>query len=56
VTEVQEVPALVVITVTNGDPLVVPKPVARYEVADPHATWLIERAPVGVDSDQGCLK
>jgi hypothetical protein len=38
VPEVQEVPALVVITVTNGAPLVAAKPVAKHVVADPHAT------------------
>jgi hypothetical protein len=47
VTEVQEVPALVVITVTNGDPFVAPKPVARHEVEDPHATSLIEAVLAG---------
>jgi hypothetical protein len=46
-TEVQEAPALVVITVTNCDPFVVPKPVAKHVAADPHATWLIEAVLAG---------
>jgi hypothetical protein len=38
VTDVQEVPASVVITVTNGSPFVGEKPVAKQVVADPQAT------------------
>jgi hypothetical protein len=41
VTEVQEVPALVVIAVTNGAPFVEANPVAKHVVGEPHATWLM---------------